>query len=76
MGLRTHQARVDAHKALNSMRAVMCDADDFAPDDTDTKKRSDEAKALAAAAEVECAQGRYTQAIDAAEKAMRIMEGN
>lgn len=56
--------------------AAMADADDFEPGDIDARRRSDQAKRLAETARDWAGIGRWTDAIDAAKDAIRIINGN
>lgn len=63
-------------EAMNRLEAVMAEADDFDPSDTVAKFRSQEAKIHAKAATKLAGQGNKQKAMEHAQKAMDVMEGN
>lgn len=65
-----------ATEVMQRLAVAMCDADDFDPEDTNAKQRSDEAKIWNEIAERNMEQGDYEGAIKIAKMVMRILEGN
>jgi hypothetical protein len=65
-----------ANLKIEQLRGVMCDADDYDPEDGVAHDRSMRAKALAKRAYELLDLRRYHEAIMVANKAIKVMEGN